>query len=163
MISIIIPAAGLAKRMRPLSSNASKSMIPVNGKPIIAYILDEVIKIYNQSIQPFTVSIRSCNDQMCNGEEWNQNITQLSSSEFFEDLFIPDNRYLQYKSDFLSSGGINTPKLYNLKINYGPADTDVPTINLISPLDNVGDNGNITRFSKMLLVLLRNRLFKLKE
>lgn len=42
MISVIIPAAGLAKRMRPLSSNSSKTMIPVNGKPIIAYILDEL-------------------------------------------------------------------------------------------------------------------------
>lgn len=43
--SVIIPAAGLATRMKPLSSNLSKSMIPINGKPIIMYILNELKQI----------------------------------------------------------------------------------------------------------------------
>jgi len=42
--TVIIPAAGLATRMRPLSSNMSKAMIPVCGKPIISYIIDELLK-----------------------------------------------------------------------------------------------------------------------
>ncbi len=44
MTSVIIPAAGLATRMRPLSRGVSKAMIPVNGKPIISYILDHLLK-----------------------------------------------------------------------------------------------------------------------
>lgn len=46
-ISIIIPAAGKATRMRPLSSSVSKAMVPVNGKPIISYILDHIFKYVN--------------------------------------------------------------------------------------------------------------------
>jgi dTDP-glucose pyrophosphorylase len=42
--SVIIPAAGMASRMRPLSNGISKCMVPVNGKPIISYIIDPLIK-----------------------------------------------------------------------------------------------------------------------
>lgn len=41
-ISVIIPAAGLGTRMRPLSNGLSKTLIPLNGKPILAWILDEL-------------------------------------------------------------------------------------------------------------------------
>lgn len=44
-LSVIIPAAGKATRMRPLSSSVSKAMVPVNGKPIISYIIDHLFKI----------------------------------------------------------------------------------------------------------------------
>jgi NDP-sugar pyrophosphorylase family protein len=44
-ISVIIPAAGKATRMRPLSNSISKAMIPVNGKPIISYIIEHLFKI----------------------------------------------------------------------------------------------------------------------
>jgi dTDP-glucose pyrophosphorylase len=40
--SIIIPAAGLATRMKPLSRGVSKAMIPVNGRPLISYIIEKV-------------------------------------------------------------------------------------------------------------------------
>lgn len=39
--SIIIPAAGLATRMKPLSRGVSKAMIPVNGRPLISYIIEK--------------------------------------------------------------------------------------------------------------------------
>lgn len=42
MKTLIIPAAGLATRLRPISNVASKCMVPVNGKPTISYILDSV-------------------------------------------------------------------------------------------------------------------------
>jgi len=44
---VIIPAAGKATRMRPLSSGVSKCMIPVNGKPIISYIIDKLKNLGN--------------------------------------------------------------------------------------------------------------------
>lgn len=53
---LIIPAAGLATRLRPLTGNTSKCMIPVNGKPTISYILDmcydkyeEIIVVYGKN------------------------------------------------------------------------------------------------------------------
>jgi dTDP-glucose pyrophosphorylase len=44
MRSVIIPAAGLATRMKPLSKGVSKAMIPVNGRPLISYIIEHVFK-----------------------------------------------------------------------------------------------------------------------
>ena len=41
---IIIPAAGLATRMRPLTNAASKAMLSVNGKPILEYILSDLLR-----------------------------------------------------------------------------------------------------------------------
>ena len=40
---LIIPAAGLATRMMPMSASMSKAMIPVAGKPILAHILSSVM------------------------------------------------------------------------------------------------------------------------
>ena len=63
--SVIIPAAGLASRMKPLSRGVSKAMIPVNGRPLISYIIehlkrdlsitDEIIIVENElgDIQEF--------------------------------------------------------------------------------------------------------------
>jgi dTDP-glucose pyrophosphorylase len=45
-VNIVIPAAGLATRLRPLTSNISKSMVRVNGKPAISYILDHLYENY---------------------------------------------------------------------------------------------------------------------
>ena len=40
--NLIIPAAGAATRLRPLSSNTSKVMVRVNGKPCLDYIIEAV-------------------------------------------------------------------------------------------------------------------------
>lgn len=45
-INVIIPAAGEATRLRPITSNISKAMVPVNGKPVIDYII-EYLNQYN--------------------------------------------------------------------------------------------------------------------
>ncbi len=41
-MDVIIPAAGYATRMRPLSHTRPKAIMPVAGKPIIGHILDEI-------------------------------------------------------------------------------------------------------------------------
>ena len=40
--NLVIPAAGAATRLRPLSSNTSKVMVRVNGKPCLDYIIEAV-------------------------------------------------------------------------------------------------------------------------
>jgi dTDP-glucose pyrophosphorylase len=42
--SVIIPAAGLATRMKPLSRGVSKAMIPVNGRPLISYVIEKIFE-----------------------------------------------------------------------------------------------------------------------
>ena len=39
----IIPLAGLGTRLLPLTSIMAKELLPINGKPVIEYILDECI------------------------------------------------------------------------------------------------------------------------
>jgi len=43
-INLIIPAAGQATRLRPLSNNQSKAMVRVNGKPCIDFILEKCLE-----------------------------------------------------------------------------------------------------------------------
>ena len=43
-VNLIIPAAGQATRLRPLSNNQSKAMVRVNGKPCIDYIIEQAEK-----------------------------------------------------------------------------------------------------------------------
>jgi glucose-1-phosphate thymidylyltransferase len=42
--SVIIPAAGEATRLRPLTTSISKAMVPVNGKPCIDFILERLLR-----------------------------------------------------------------------------------------------------------------------
>jgi dTDP-glucose pyrophosphorylase len=44
MINVVIPAAGEASRLRPLTSNCSKAMVRVHGKPTIEYIIESIYK-----------------------------------------------------------------------------------------------------------------------
>jgi glucose-1-phosphate thymidylyltransferase len=62
--TVIVPAAGMASRMKPLSQGLSKSMIPVNGRPLISYIIenldfDEMIIVENElrDIQEFVLRV----------------------------------------------------------------------------------------------------------
>jgi glucose-1-phosphate thymidylyltransferase len=47
---LIIPAAGQATRLRPISNNTSKCMISINGKPIIDYIIKQSKQYYDKII-----------------------------------------------------------------------------------------------------------------
>jgi len=49
--NLVIPAAGSATRLKPLSSNISKVMVRVNGKPCLDYIVEAV----NGSVEEIVV------------------------------------------------------------------------------------------------------------
>lgn len=42
-INVIIPAAGAATRLKPLSNNTSKAMVRINGKPCIDFIIESIL------------------------------------------------------------------------------------------------------------------------
>lgn len=48
MINVVIPAAGEATRLRPLTSNCSKAMVRVHGKPTIEYIIESIYKNHSE-------------------------------------------------------------------------------------------------------------------
>ena len=39
----IVPLAGLGTRLLPLTSVLPKELLPINGKPVLEYILDECL------------------------------------------------------------------------------------------------------------------------
>jgi len=41
---LILPIAGLGKRLLPLTKHTPKNLLPVNGKPILEYVLDEAVE-----------------------------------------------------------------------------------------------------------------------
>jgi len=40
---LVLPIAGLGKRLLPLTKHVPKNLIPVNGKPLIEYVLEEAV------------------------------------------------------------------------------------------------------------------------
>ncbi len=40
---LILPVAGLGKRLVPLTDHTPKNLIPVNGKPLLEYVLEEAV------------------------------------------------------------------------------------------------------------------------
>lgn len=50
-MNIIIPMAGLGKRLRPHTLTTPKPLIPVFGKPIVYHLVEELIKVTNTKIQ----------------------------------------------------------------------------------------------------------------
>ncbi len=41
---LVLPVAGLGKRLLPLTATTPKNLIPVNGKPILEYVLEEAVQ-----------------------------------------------------------------------------------------------------------------------
>lgn len=42
--TLVLPVAGLGKRLLPLTATTPKNLIPVNGKPILEYVLEEAVQ-----------------------------------------------------------------------------------------------------------------------
>lgn len=59
-INLIIPAAGEATRLRPLSSNTSKVMVRVNGKTCLDYIIEQARKYAD--VQSIVITQGKLND-----------------------------------------------------------------------------------------------------
>ena len=103
---------------------------------------DYAIKIKLLKDIGLNVSARSCDDLYCNGESWSKPLENSTLSL----LEVPNNRYVQYKVNMQSIGSQDTPRLYNVTLRYGQSDTNPPIINLTSPKEGTGNNGNITNF-----------------
>lgn len=54
-MKVIIPVAGMGKRLRPLTHTAPKVLLQVAGKPILGHILDEISKLDDVSSVTFII------------------------------------------------------------------------------------------------------------
>ncbi len=57
----MVMAAGLGTRMRPLTDSMPKAMVPVGGKPLIAYVLDPLV---GAGVERIVVNVHAHADQL---------------------------------------------------------------------------------------------------
>lgn len=48
---IIVPMAGMGKRMRPHTLTTPKPVVPVAGKPIVQHLVEDIIRMCNQKVE----------------------------------------------------------------------------------------------------------------
>ena len=48
---IIIPMAGMGKRMRPHTLTTPKPLLRLAGRPIVAHLIDEIVKTVKEPIE----------------------------------------------------------------------------------------------------------------
>src|SRR5436189_5514741 len=50
-VNIIIPMAGMGKRMRPHTLTTPKPLIPVAGKPMVQRIVEDIIQVCDEPVE----------------------------------------------------------------------------------------------------------------
>jgi glucose-1-phosphate thymidylyltransferase len=50
-MNIIVPMAGLGKRMRPHTLTTAKPLLPIAGKPIVERLLEDIVKVCGQKVE----------------------------------------------------------------------------------------------------------------
>jgi hypothetical protein len=95
----------------------------------------EISSIYKRGALRLNLTVRSCDDSACSGESW---IDVNDSSP--QTLSVTNNSYFQYKFDFSTDNVSNSPGLYNVTIDYTPADTTPPSIAWSSSTPNNGSS-----------------------
>ncbi len=71
---IIVPMAGMGKRMRPHTLTTPKPLIPVAGKPIVQRLMEDIHKVCGQSIEEIAFIIGDF------GAEAEQNLIKIAES-----------------------------------------------------------------------------------
>jgi hypothetical protein len=89
--------------------NGSVDEVAIYNRTLTA---TEVLGNYQRGASKFNVSVRSCDDAACSGENW-ADINDTSPQQ----LSIDNNSYFQYKFNMENVGNYS-PKLHNVSINY---------------------------------------------
>ncbi|CAN5698625.1 sugar phosphate nucleotidyltransferase [soil metagenome] len=74
-MKIIIPMAGMGKRMRPHTLTIPKPLIPVAGKPIVQWLVEDIIKVCKEKVTDIAFVIGRF------GEETEQQLVKIAETE----------------------------------------------------------------------------------
>lgn len=74
---------------------------------------DEINRLYDLAFLKLNMSVRSCDDALCDNETFEGNF-----NTGFENLNISPNRYFQFQSRFFSTDSGETPRLRNVNIGF---------------------------------------------
>ncbi|MFA5992189.1 MAG: LamG-like jellyroll fold domain-containing protein [Candidatus Pacearchaeota archaeon] len=100
----------------------------------------EILQIYKRGALKLNLSIRYCDDIICEGENFSS--VGINSPQV---LNMSNRSYLQYKFDFYSNSSVQTPKIYNVTVNY-LNDTTPPAIILNQPSDGTNTSSENLSF-----------------
>src|SRR5882757_1728497 len=63
---IIIPMAGMGKRMRPHTLTVPKPLIPVAGKPIVQWLVEDITKLCKEKVEEIAYVIGDFGEEVEN-------------------------------------------------------------------------------------------------
>ncbi|MBL0095892.1 MAG: NTP transferase domain-containing protein [Bacteroidetes bacterium] len=69
---IIVPMAGMGKRMRPHTLTTPKPLVPVAGKPIVQHLVEDIIRMCNQKVEEIAYVVGHF------GEEAEKNLIKIA-------------------------------------------------------------------------------------
>lgn len=75
----------------------------------------EILNIYKRGALKLNLSVQSCDDALCSGENFTNLGSNLTSPQ---NLNVANNSYFQYKFDFETINFTYSPEVYNLTIEY---------------------------------------------
>ena len=102
---------------------------------------DEIQNIYKRGALRLNLSMRSCDDTACSGDEFTDVSNDTSPRN---GLSLPKNRYVQYRYLFTTNDTAFTPFLYNVSTGY--FDDVVPVILFVEPTPSTGVSSSNTSF-----------------
>ncbi len=73
-MKIIVPMAGMGKRMRPHTLTTAKPLIPVGGKPIVQHLMEDIIRMCNDKVEEIAYVVGHF------GEEVERNLIKIAES-----------------------------------------------------------------------------------
>ncbi|MEG2666608.1 MAG: sugar phosphate nucleotidyltransferase, partial [Bacteroidales bacterium] len=63
-MKLIIPMAGMGKRMRPHTLTTPKPLIPLAGKPIVEHLIEEIAQSIKEPIQEIAFIIGAFGEEV---------------------------------------------------------------------------------------------------
>ena len=83
----LLLAAGLGTRLRPITNNVPKCLVPINGKPLLQYWLENLSKV---GVDEFLINTSYLNNQV---------------EEFVNNSIFKEQITLVYEDELLNTGG----------------------------------------------------------
>lgn len=72
-VNIMILAAGLGTRLKPLTDTMPKALVPVAGKPLLRHVLDSVVNAFPQSDKKIVINVHHFAEQIISYLKLNNN------------------------------------------------------------------------------------------